>query len=325
MKLSRRSLMGRAIGAAVAPMWSHACLASEYPVRPARIVVGFPPGSSSDIVARVVAQSLSARLGHQFIVDNRPGASGNIAVEYVAKAIPDGYTILFMLSSNAINAVLYHNLDLDFVHDFAPAASIDRLPLVMEVNPSVPTKTVPEFIAYAKANPGKINMASGGLGSPQHMAGELFQMHTGVQMLHVPYKGAAPALADLVGGRVDVMFDVLAASIGFIEAGKLRPLAICSKRRSPVLPDVAPLGDYVPGFEVTAWHGIGVPARTPAEIVAKLNAEVNAALATPDMAATLAKLGAEPAPMTPLQFGRFIADDTEKWANVVKFAHIKLD
>ena len=317
--------MGGAIGAAVAAIWSRACLALEYPVRPARIVVGFPPGSSSDIVARVVAQSLSERLAHQFIVDNRPGASGNIAVEYVAKAIPDGYTILFMLSSNAINAVLYNNLDFDFVHDFAPAASIDRLPLVMEVNPSVPTKTVPEFIAYAKANPGKINMASGGLGSPQHMAGELFQMLTGVQMLHVPYKGAGPALTDLVGGRVHVMFDVLAASIGFIKAGKLRPLAICSKRRSPVLPNVDPLGDYVPGFEVTAWHGIGVPAQTPSEIVAKLNEQVNAALATPDMAATLAKLGAEPAPMTPAQFAKFIADDTEKWANVVRFAHIKLD
>jgi tripartite-type tricarboxylate transporter receptor subunit TctC len=317
--------MAGAISAAVVPMWSRACLAFQYPVRPARIVVGFPPGSSSDIVARLVAQSLSERLAHQFIVDNRPGASGNIAVEYVAKAIPDGYTILFMLSSNAINAVLYNNLDFDFVHDFAPAASIDRLPLVMEVNPSVPTKTVPEFITYAKANPGKINMASGGLGSPQHMAGELFQMLTGVQMLHVPYKGAGPALTDLVGGRVHVMFDVLAASIGFIKAGKLRPLAICSKRRSPVLPEVAPLGDYVPGFEVTAWHGIGVAALMPVEIVAKLNEEVNAALATPDMAATLAKLGAEPAPMTPAQFGKFIADDTEKWANVAKFAHIKLD
>jgi tripartite-type tricarboxylate transporter receptor subunit TctC len=297
----------------------------NYPVRPARIIVGFPPGSSSDIVARVVAQSLSERLEHPFIVENRPGASGNIAAEYVAKAMPDGYTILFMLSSNAINAVLYHKLDFDFVRDFTPAASIDQLPLVMEVNPAVPAKTVPEFIAYAKANPGKINMASGRLGSPQHMAGELFQMLTGVRMLHVPYKGAGPALTDLVGGRVQVMFDVLAASIGFIKAGKLRPLAICSKTRSPVLPNLPVLADYVPGFEATAWHGIGVPVRTPDEIVVKLNKEVNAALATPSMDATLAKLGAEPAPMSPAQFAKFIADDTEKWAKVVKFAHIKLD
>ncbi|HEY2533134.1 MAG TPA: tripartite tricarboxylate transporter substrate binding protein [Xanthobacteraceae bacterium] len=325
MKPSRRSLIGGAIGAAVVPMWGRASLAIEYPVRPVRIIVGFPPGSSSDIVARLVAQSLSERLGHQFIVDNRPGASGNIATEYVAKAIPDGYTILFMLSSDAINAVLYKNLNFDFVHDFAPAASIDRLPLVMEVNPSVPAKTVPEFIAFARANPGKINMASGGLGSPQHMAGELFQMLTGVRMLHIPYKGAAPALTDLVGGRVQVMFDVLAASMGFIKGGKLRPLAVCSKTRSPALPDVAPLGDYVPGFEATAWHGIGVPAQTPAEIVSKLNKEANAALASPSMATALAKLGADPAPMTPAQFGKFIADDTDKWARVVKFAQIKLD
>lgn len=325
MKLSRRSLIGSAVGAAVFPVWGRASLALDYPVRPARIIVGFPPGSSSDIVARVVAQSLSERLGHPFIVDNRPGASGNIATEYVAKAMPDGYTILFMLSSNAINAVLYKNLDFDLVRDFAPVASIDQLPLVMEVNPAVPAKTVPEFIAYAKANPGKINMASGGLGSPQHMAGELFQMLTGVRMLHVPYKGAGPALTDLVGGRVQVMFDVLAASIGFIKAGRLRPLAICSKTRSPVLPDVPPLSDYVAGFEATAWHGIGVPVRTPAEIVGKLNKEVNAALATPSVAATLAKLGADPAPMTPAQFAKFIADDTEKWAKVVKFAHIKLN
>jgi tripartite-type tricarboxylate transporter receptor subunit TctC len=325
MKLSRRSLISGALGAAVVPVSYRASLALDYPVRPARIIVGFPPGSSSDIVARVVAQSLSERLEHPFIVDNRPGASGNIAAEYVAKAEPDGYTILYTLSSNTINAVLYDNLNFDFVRDFAPVACIAQLPLVMEVNPAVPAKTVPEFIAYAKANPGKIEMASGGLGSPQHMAGELFQMLTGVQMLHVPYKGAGPALTDLVGGRTQVMFDVLAASIGFIQAGQLRPLAICSKSRSAALPDLPLLGDSVPGFEATAWHGIGVPARTPAEIVAKLNTEVNAALATPSMAAALAKLGADPAPMTPAQFATFIADDTEKWAKVVKFAHIKLD
>jgi tripartite-type tricarboxylate transporter receptor subunit TctC len=325
MNPSRRALIGGAVGAAVIPMWDRAARALDYPARPARIIVGFPPGSSSDIVARVVAQSLSERLEHPFVVDNRSGASGNIAAEYVAKAEPDGYTILYMLSSNTINAVLYDKLNFDFVRDFAPVASIAQLPLVMEVNPAVPAKTVPEFIAYAKANPGKIEMASGGLGSPQHMAGELFQMLTGVQMLHVPYKGAGPALTDLVGGRTQVMFDVLAASIGFIQAGQLRPLAICSKSRSPALPDLPPLSDSVPGFEATAWHGIGLPAQAPAEIVAKLNKEANAALATPGMAAALTKLGAEPAPMTPAQFATFIADDTNKWAKVVKFAHIKLD
>lgn len=325
MKLARRSLLGCAIGAALVPVWSRRSLGLEYPVRPARIIVGFPPGSSSDIVARVIAQSLSDQFARPFIVDNRPGASGNIAAEYVAKSKPDGYTILFMLSSNAINAVLYKNLNFDLVRDFAAAASIDQLPLVMEVNPSVPAKTVPEFIAYAKANPGKINMASGGLGSPQHMAGELFQMLTGVRMLHVPYKGAGTALTDLVGGRVQVMFDVLAASVGFIKAGKLRPLAICSKGRSAVLPDTPPLGDFVHGFEATAWHGIGVPAQTPPQIVAALNKQVDAALATPGVAATLAKLGAEPAPMTPVAFAKFIADDTQKWADVVKFAHVTLN
>ena len=249
MNPSRRALIGGAVGAAVVPIWDRAAQALDYPARPARIIVGFPPGSSSDIVARVVAQSLSERLEHPFVVDNRSGASGNIAAEYVAKAEPDGYTILYMLSSNTINAVLYDKLNFDFVRDFAPVASIAQLPLVMEVNPAVPAKTVPEFIAYAKANPGKIEMASGGLGSPQHMAGELFQMLTGVQMLHVPYKGAGPALTDLVGGRTQVMFDVLAASIGFIQAGQLRPLAICSKSRSPALPDLPPLSDSFPALK----------------------------------------------------------------------------
>ena len=302
-----------------------AAAALDYPTRPVRLVVGFPPGSSSDIVARVMAQALSERLGHQVIVDNRSGASGNIGAELVAKAPADGYTLLFALSSNSINAALYDKLNFDFVRDFAPVGSIDRLPLVMEVNPSVPANTVPEFIAYAKANPAKINMASGGLGSPQHMAGELFQMLTGVQMLHVPYKGAGLALTDLVGGRVQVMFDVVAASIGFIKAGKLRALAICSAERAPVLPDVPPLASYVPGFDVTAWHGIAAPAATPREIVDKLNGEIEAALAMPAVIAALKQLGADPAPMPPAQFATFIAEDTARWKKVVAFAHIKAE
>lgn len=290
-----------------------------------RLIVGFPPGSSSDIVARLIAQALSERLGRQVIVDNRSGASGNIGAELVAKAPPDGYTLLFALSSNAINAALYEKLNFDFVRDFAPVASIDHLPLVMEVNPSVPATTVLEFIAYAKANPGKINMASGGLGSPQHMAGELFQMLAGVQMVHVPYKGAGAALTDLVGGRVQIMFDVVAASIGFIKAGKLRPLAICSAQRASVLPDIPPLATYVPGFDVTAWHGIAAPAATPREIIDKLNVEITAAIATPAVTAAINQLGGDPAPMSPAQFGEFIAEDIDRWRKVVKFAHIKAD
>jgi tripartite-type tricarboxylate transporter receptor subunit TctC len=323
VKLTRRAFLQLTAGAAALPAFSRLARAEPYPTRPVRLLVGFPPGSSSDLVARVMAQALSERLGQQIIVDNRPGASGNIATELAAKARPDGYTLLFTLSSNAINAALYDKLNFNFVRDIAPVGSIDRLPLVMEVNPSVPAKTVPEFIAYAKANPGKINMASGGLGSPQHMAGALFQMLTGVEMLHVPYKGAGSALTDLVSGRVQIMFDVVAASIGFIKADKLRPLAICSLTPATMLPDIPPLANYVPGFEAIAWHGIGAPAATPPEIIAKLTAEINASLAAPTVAATLAQLGAEPAPMTPAQFGKFIDEDTQRWAKVVKFAHIK--
>lgn len=267
---------------------------------------------------------MSERLGRQFIIENRPGANGNVATEYVAKAVPDGYTLLFMLSSNTINTALYSKLPFNLIHDFAPVASIDRLPLVMEVHPSVPANTVPEFIAYAKANAGKINLASGGLGSPQYMAGELFQMLTGTRMLLVPYPGSAPALIDLVSGRMQAMFDVVAASMGFIKAKELRPLAICSEKPDPALPRVPPLADYVPGFEATAWHGLGAPARTPVEIIAKLNAEINSAVSTPAMVAALAKLGAQPAPMVPEKFAEFIADDSAKWARVVSFAHIKL-
>jgi tripartite-type tricarboxylate transporter receptor subunit TctC len=325
MTIDRRQFWRSAAGVAAMLALPGAAAALDYPTRPVRLVVGFPPGSSSDIVARVMAQALSERLGHQVIVDNRAGASGNIGAELVAKAPPDGYTLLFALSSNSINAALYDKLNFDFVRDFAPVGSIDHLPLVMEVNPAVPANTVPEFIAYAKANPGKINMASGGIGSPQHMAGELFQMLTGVHMLHVPYKGAGLALTDLVGGRVQVMFDVVAASIGFIKAGKLRPLAVCSAQPAPVLADVPPLATYVPGFDVTAWHGIAAPAAVARDIVDKLNGEIGAALAMPTVTAALKQLGADPAPMSPDQFGKFIAQDTARWKKVVAFAHIKAD
>lgn len=325
MNIHRRRLCCGAVSTALVVVLPRTVLALDYPARPVRLIVGFPPGSSSDIVARLIAQALSERLGRQVIVDNRSGASGNIGAELVAKAPPDGYTLLFALSSNAINAALYEKLNFDFVRDFAPVASIDHLPLVMEVNPSVPATTVLEFIAYAKANPGKINMASGGLGSPQHMAGELFQMLAGVQMVHVPYKGAGAALTDLVGGRVQIMFDVVAASIGFIKAGKLRPLAICSAQRASVLPDIPPLATYVPGFDVTAWHGIAAPAATPREIIDKLNVEITAAIATPAVTAAINQLGGDPAPMSPAQFGEFIAEDIDRWRKVVKFAHIKAD
>jgi tripartite-type tricarboxylate transporter receptor subunit TctC len=325
MRLPRRKFLHLAAGAAVLPAVSRAAPAQPYPTRPVRIIVGFPAGSSSDIVARLMGQWLSQRLGQQFIVDNRPGASGNIGTELALKASPDGYTLLFAVSSNAINAALYDNLNFDFIRDFAPAASVDRVPLVMEVNPAVPATTVPEFIAYAKANPGKLNMASGGNGSPQHVAGELFKMMTGVDMTHVPYKGAAPALTDLLGGQVQVMFDVIVASIEFIRAGKLRPLGVTSTTRLPILPDIPTVDQFVPGYEASVWHGMGMPTNTDPEIITVLNREINAALADVKMTARLADLGAVPMPMTPAEFETSIAEDTAKWAKVIKFAGLKAD
>jgi tripartite-type tricarboxylate transporter receptor subunit TctC len=325
MKLPRRKLLHLAAGAAALSAVSRIARAQTYPDRPVRIIVGFPAGSSSDIVARLIGQWLSERLGQQFIVDNRAGASGNIGTELAAKAPPDGYTLLFAVSSNAINAALYEKLNFDFIRDIAPVASVDRVPLVMEINPLVPAKTVPEFIAYAKVNPGKINMASGGNGSPQHVAGELFKMMTGVDMVHVPYKGAAPALTDLLGGQVQVMFDVILASIGFIRAAKLRPLAVTGLTRSAALPDIPTMDDFVPGYEASVWHGIGAPANIAPEIINKLNTEINAGLADPKMKARLADLGAVPMPMTPAEFRKVIADDTEKWAKVIRFSGAKPD
>jgi tripartite-type tricarboxylate transporter receptor subunit TctC len=299
--------------------------AQTYPSRPVRIVVGFPPGGGADITARLIGQWLSERLGQPFIIDNRPGAGSNIATEAVVRAPADGYTLLLVGAYNAANAALYDNLNFNFIRDIAPVASIDRLPFVMEVNPSVPAKTVPEFIAYARVNPGKINMASVGNGSTPHLSGELFKMMTGVNMVHVPYRGEAPALTDLLGGQVQVYFGTLPGSIEYIRVGKLRALAVTTATRSEALPDVPTLSEFVPNYEASGWQGIGVPKNTPTEIVDKLNKEINAALADPKIKARLAALGATVLQGSPADFGKFIADETEKWGNVIRALNIKAD
>jgi tripartite-type tricarboxylate transporter receptor subunit TctC len=290
-----------------------------------RLIVTFAAGGSPDIIARLMAQWLSERLGQPIIVDNRPGAAGNIGTEIGVRAPPDGYTLLMALSVNAINASVYNNLSFNFIRDTAPVASIASTPLIMEVNPSVPAKTVPEFIAYAKANPGKINMASGGKGAPGHVAGELFKMMAGVDMVHVPYRGDALVLPDLISGQVQVYFGVMPASLGYIRAGKLRALAVTSATRQEALPDVPTVGEFLPGFEARGWYGIVVPKATPAEIVGKLNQEINAALADPNMKKRLTDLGVAVFAGSPADFGKFIADETEKWAKVVKFSDIKAE
>jgi tripartite-type tricarboxylate transporter receptor subunit TctC len=325
MKLPRRRFLHLAAGAAALPALSRIARAQTYPSRPVRWVVPFPPGGVTDIVARLMGQWLSERLGQPFVIENRPGAGGNIGAEAVVKAAPDGYTLYLSSSPNAISATLYDNLNFNFIRDIAPVASISISPLVMEVNPSVPAKTVPEFVAYAKANSGKLNMASNGNGTTSHLAGELFKMMTGINMLHVPYRGAAPALTDLIGGQVQVMFDIMASSIEHIRAGKLRALAVTTATRSEALPDVPNVGEFLPGFEASAWQGVGVPKRTPTEIVDRLNKEMNAALADPKIKARLADLGSSVFSSSPADFGRFIAAETEKWAKVVKFSGAKPD
>jgi tripartite-type tricarboxylate transporter receptor subunit TctC len=279
MKLWRRRFLHLAVGAAALPAVSSIAGAQTYPTRPMRWIVGFPAGGSVDILARLMGQWISERLNQQFIVENRPGAASNIGTEAVVRALPDGYTLLLISAANAINATLYENLNFNFIRDMEPVAGIMRVPLVMEVNPSVPVTTVPEFIAYAKANPDKLNMASGGNGTPNHMSGELFKITAGVNMIHVPYRGNGPALTDLIGGQVQVMFDTTPTSIEYIRAGKLRPLAVTSTMRSGVLPDIPTVGDYVPGYEATAWYGVGVPKNTPTDIIDKLNKEINTGLA----------------------------------------------
>ena len=323
MKLPRRNFLHLAAGAAALPAVSHIAWAQAYPARPVRIIVGFAPGGATDIMARLMGQSLSERLGQQFVVENRPGAASNVGTEAVVNAAPDGYTLLVVTSVNAINATLYEKLNFNLIRDVAPVASTHGEPFVMEANPSVPVKTVAEFIAHAKANPGKINMASAGIGSGNHISGELFKMMTGVNLVHVPYRGGGPALVDLLGGQVQVMFATMSSSIEYVRAGKLRALAVTTATRSPVLPDIPTVAEFVPGYESSFWTGVGAPRNTPADIVEKLNKEINVALADPKMRARLADLGGTPLPGSPAQFGKLIVDETEKWGKVIKFAGIK--
>jgi tripartite-type tricarboxylate transporter receptor subunit TctC len=318
VKLPRRRFLYLAAGITALPALPRIGRTLDYPTRPVRIIVGYPPGGPSDIVARLIGQSLSERLNQPFIIENRPGAGGNVGTEVVVRAAPDGYTLLLVGAPNAINAAVYDNLNFNFIRDIAPVASIIRVPLVMEVNPSVPARTVLEFIAYAKDNPGKLNMASPGYGTSQHVSGELFKMMTGINLIHVPYRGSAPALIDLLGGQMQVMFDTTPASIGHIRAGQIRPLAVTTASRSDALPDIPTIGDFVPGYEASAWYGIGVPKNTPAEIVELLNKEINAALAESKMKARLADLGGTALPGSPADFSNLILDETGKWAKVVK-------
>jgi tripartite-type tricarboxylate transporter receptor subunit TctC len=323
MKLPRRQFLHRAVGAAALSALSRIARAQAYPSRPIRWVVGFVPGGATDIIARLMGQWLSERLGQSVVIENRPGAGSNIATEVVVNAPPDGYTLLLVGPAHAVNATLYPKLSYDFIRDIAPIASMSREPLVMVVNPSVPAKTVPEFIAYAKANPGKLNMASSGIGTSVHVAGELFKMMTGINMLHVPYRGAAPAITDLIGGRVQVMFATLPSSIEYIKAGNLRALAVTTARRTPALPDLPTVADVLPGYEASALYGVGAPRNTPVEIVDRLNKEINAGLADPGMQARLADLGGTALPGTPADFAKLIAEETRKWAKVVKFSGAK--
>jgi tripartite-type tricarboxylate transporter receptor subunit TctC len=323
MKLPRRRFLHLAAGVAALSAASRIASAQTYPSRPVRLLVGFPAGGNADTIARPMGQWLSERLGQPFVIENRPGAGTNIATETVVRAPADGYTLLMVGPTQAINATLYEKLNFNFIRDIAPVAGIISTANALIVNPSVPARTVPDFIAYAKANPRKVNMASGGTGAPSHIAGELFKMMTGIDMLHVPYRGGAPALTDLMGGQVQVYFGPLTASIEHIKAGRLRALAVTTATRSEVLPDIPSVGEFVPDYEASTWYGVGAPKATPTEIVDKLNREFNAGLADPKIKARLADLGGVPMPMTPPDFGKFIINETEKWAKVVKFAGLK--
>jgi tripartite-type tricarboxylate transporter receptor subunit TctC len=325
MKLPRRQFLHLAVGTAVLPAVTRVAKAETYPTRPVRAIVTFAAGGPNDIIARLMGQWLSERFGQQFVIENRPGAGGTIGTEVVVNAPSDGYTLVLASPANAINATLYDNLSYNFIRGIAPVAGIALAPSVMEVHPSVPAKTVPEFIAYANANPGKINMASGGIGSSQHAIGELFKMMARVDLTHVPYRGEAPALADLLGGQVQVIFGNMPSSIEYLRAGKLRPLAVTTSTRSEALPQVPTVGDFVTGYEASIWYGIGAPKSTPPEIVDKLNREINLGLADSKLKARFAGLGAAVLAGSPADFGRFIGEETEKWAKVVKFADIKPD
>jgi tripartite-type tricarboxylate transporter receptor subunit TctC len=326
MKLPRRQFLHLAAGAVALPAVSRVTWAQTYPTRPVRIIVGFPAGGPNDTWARLVAQWLSERLGQQFIVENRVGAGGNLGTEAVVRAPPDGYTLLLASSVDAWNMSLYDNLNFNFISDITPVASTHRGPAVLVVHPSFPAKTVPELIAYAKANPGKINMASGGIGTMQQVSGELFKSMAGVDMLHVPYRGGAPALADLLSGQVHLMFEPISTSIEHIRQGKLRPLGVTGAQRSTALPDIPAIGEFVPGYEAIGWVGIGAPKNTPAEIVDKLHKEINAALADPRtrLRARMEDVSVVAMPMTPTDFARFIVEYTEKWGKVIRAANIKL-
>ncbi len=324
MKLPRRRFLERLAASAVAlPALLRGARADTYPSRPIHLLVGFPPGGAADIIARLTAQMLSERLGQPFVVENRGSAGQQIAAEAVVNAPPDGYTLLLLANPNVINAMLNPNLSFNFTRDLAPIGGVDLNPLILEVNPSLPVKTVPELIAYAKAHPGELNMASGGVGSTPHLDGELFKMQTGINMLHVPYRGDAPAITDLLAGQVQVMFDLILLSLPHIRSGELRGLAVTSAKRLPTLPDLPPVADFVPGYEAFAWQGVAAPKATPPEIVALLNGQINAALADAKIASRIADLGGVPMPMTPAEFGKLISSEIDKWGKVIKFANIK--
>ena len=325
MKLCRRQFLHLAAGAAALPTVSRTARAQAYPTRPVRIIVGFAPGGASDIIKRLMGQWLSERLGEPFVIENRPGGGTNIATEAVVRASADGYTLLMVGPAQTVHPTLSNNLNFDFIRDITPVAGILVGPNVIVVNPSVPATTLSEFIAYAKANAGKLSMASGGVGSVGHMSGELFKMMTGVNMVHVPYRGAAPMFTDLLAGHVQVYFGPMPGAIEYIRAGKVRALAVTTAARSEALPNIATVAEFVPGYEASVWQGIGAPKGTPAEIVEKLNREINSGLADPSMKARLADLGGTALPGSPTDFGKFLADETEKWAKVIKFAGLKAD
>jgi tripartite-type tricarboxylate transporter receptor subunit TctC len=325
MKFPRRRFLTLTGIAAVASALPRPAPALDYPTRPVRFVVGFPPGGQQDIMARLMGQWLSERLGQQVVVENRGGSGGNIGAQAAINSPPDGYTMLLVGSPNAINATLYEKLNFVFLRDISPVASFARTPLVMEVHPSVPANTLPEFIAYAKANPGKVNYASAGMGTPQHVSAELLKILTSINMVHVPYRGAAPALVDMLAGQVQVMIDPLPASIEFVRTGRLRPLAVTSAARWPALPDVPTATEFIPGYLAESWYGAGLPRNTPAEVVDKLNREINAGLADAKIAARIVELGATVQPGSPADFGRMIAEETEKWGKVVKAAGARVE
>jgi tripartite-type tricarboxylate transporter receptor subunit TctC len=325
MKLPRRQFLHLAAGAAALPALPRVARAQAYPLRPVRIIVGAAPSGTYDIMARLIGQWLSERLGQQFVIENRPGAGTTIGTEAVVKAPPDGYTLLLVGAAAATSALLYDKLNFNLIRDIAPVAAISREPHILAVNPSVPARTVPEFIAYAKGSPGKISMASGGIGTVGHLSGELFKMMTGVNLVHVPYRGLGPALTDLLGGQVQVTFASTAPSIEHIRAGKLRALAATSATRSEMLPDVPTVAEFVPGYEASTWSGVGAPKGTPAEIIEKLNKEINAALADPKIKARLADLASAPLVGSAADFGKLIADETEKWGTVIRALNIKAE